>query len=81
MNRYQFLVQGSSPEPYVVTFEKNENNLTAQCTCTAGTMGQYCKHRFNILNGDDEGVVSENLDEVEAVAELLPGTDVQAALA
>ena len=81
MEELCFAVQGSAPEPYEVRFIRRQNgNLTAYCTCAAGLVGQYCKHRFRILAGDPEGVVSTNLQQVSIVANWLPGTDVQEAL-
>lgn len=81
MKTIQFLVQGSAKEPYEVRFVLSGDNLSAFCTCPAGKGGQYCKHRFQILEGDPEGVVSGNADEVSTVAGWLPGTDLAAAMA
>ncbi len=75
-----FLVQGSAEEPYKVTFKKNGSNLSAYCTCPAGENGKYCKHRFRILDGCNEGIVSANKDEVMIIRSWLRGTDVEAAL-
>ncbi|MDD3180602.1 MAG: hypothetical protein PHQ04_09650 [Opitutaceae bacterium] len=80
MGEITFLVQGSAVEPYVVRFTKNGSNLTAHCTCPAGVIGQYCKHRFRILKGDNEGIVSGNQEQVKEVASWLSGTDVETAL-
>jgi len=80
MNFVIFLVQGSQSEPYKVTFKKDGNNLSGFCTCPAGDNGQYCKHRFNILGGLTEGIVSGNEADVQLVAAWLPGTDVEAAM-
>jgi len=80
MKKLIFLVKGSAPEPYKVTFQKTDTNLSAHCTCPAGDNGQYCKHRFNILGGISEGIVSGNEVDVETVASWLPGTDVEAAI-
>jgi hypothetical protein len=80
MDELRFLVQGSAEVPYRVTFQKNANNLSAYCTCPAGENGQYCKHRFNILGGITEGVVSGNIQDVKVVESWLPGTDVETAL-
>lgn len=80
MEELIFLVQGSAKEPYKVTFKNNGNNLSAYCTCPAGENGQYCKHRFNILGGISDGIVSSNLLDVEVVASWIPGTDVEIAL-
>jgi len=76
-----FKIQGSAAEPYTVTFEKRSSaNLSAYCTCPAGENGQYCKHRFNILDGETKGIVSGNLDDVKIIQAWLVGTDVEKAL-
>jgi len=75
-----FLIKGSASEPYKVTFEKDGSNLSAYCTCPAGQNGQYCKHRFAILAGNLDAVVSENVVDVKRVAGWLLGTDVESAL-
>ena len=76
-----FEVQGSAADPYRVTFEKRSNNkLSAYCTCPAGKNGQYCKHRFNILDGSTKEVVSTNTAEVLVVQSWLAGTDVEKCL-
>ncbi|SER75819.1 SWIM zinc finger [Nitrosomonas sp. Nm51] len=80
MKEIEFFVQGSAHEPYCVTFILDGNNLSAFCTCPAGENGQYCKHRFAILKGEDKGVVSDNVPKVKEVAAWLPGTDVEAAM-
>ena len=80
MNELIFFVQGSAKEPYKVTFKKMGSNLLAYCTCPAGGNGQYCKHRFNILGGITDGVVSGNELDAEIVVSWLFGTDVEAAL-
>jgi len=51
------------------------------CTCAAGQNGQYCKHRFQILEGSTEGIVSGNSEHVPTVMAWLPGTDVAEAMA
>ena len=40
----------------------------------------YCMHRFNILEGVGEGIVSPNAADVRVVASWLAGTDVEAAM-
>lgn len=79
MNSIEFLVQGSAPNPYRVTFELSGVRLSAFCTCPAGEKGQYCKHRFNILAGKTDGVVS-NADQVALIPTWLPGTELKVAL-
>lgn len=80
MEELVFMVKGSSPEPYKVTFTKNKNNINAFCTCLAGENGQYCKHRFAIMAGDGKAVVSSNKDKVVIVKSWLPGSDLEEAL-
>jgi uncharacterized Zn finger protein len=81
MQEISFEVQGSAAEPYNVVFVKqSDNNLSAYCSCPAGKNGQYCKHRFNILNGITKGIVNNNFDDVKIVQSWLTGTDVEKAL-
>ena len=81
MDERHFKVQGSAPEPYEVTFvRRTDKNLSAACTCQAGVMGQYCKHRFAIMAGDATGIVSPNTADVAVVKSWVAGTDVEAAL-
>ena len=80
MKEIIFFVQGSALEPYKVTFQKSGSKLSAYCTCPAGDNGQYCKHRFNILGGITDDIVSDNKTSVDIVASWLSGTDVEKAL-
>ena len=79
-NEIKFIIQGSAPEPYNVLFKKNGTNLTASCTCPAGIIGQYCKHRIRIILGDPSGIISNNLSEVSEIQNWLCGSDVEKAL-
>lgn len=80
METIRFKVQGSAPEPYTTLFERSGAKLTAHCSCPAGEVGQYCKHRLNILNGIVDGIVSGNESEVQTILLWLKGTDVELAL-
>lgn len=81
MPELRFQIQGSAPSPYDVTFvNRGDGNLSAYCTCPAGENGQYCKHRFGILNGDTKAIVSGNEHEVRLVVEWLAGSDIEVAL-
>ena len=81
MTELTFTVQGSAPDPYIVRFIRHEGrNLTATCTCPAGQVGQYCKHRFAILSGDAAGVIGDNREDVNTVKAWLSGSDVELAL-
>jgi len=82
LNRLEFLVHGSADVPYRVTFvRRSETSLSAYCTCPAGDNGQYCKHRFAIMDGDARHVVSDNIADVAVVCGWLPGTEVASVLA
>lgn len=80
MEKIIFLVQGSATLPYQVTFVRSGQNINASCTCPAGTNEQNCKHRINILIGDDRGIVSNNINDVKKIASWLPGSDVGVSL-
>lgn len=80
MARLVFLVQGSAPQPYTVTFSKEGSRLTANCTCPAATAGQSCKHRLAILSGATDGIVGDNQADVATVQAWLPGTDLAEAI-
>lgn len=80
MEEIIFLVKGSSPEPYKVAFTQEKNNINAFCTCPAGEHGQYCKHRFAIMAGDNKAVISSNKEQVMIVKSWLPGSDLEEAL-
>jgi uncharacterized Zn finger protein len=81
MEEIAFEIQGSAPEPYRVIFvRRSQTNLSAYCSCPAGENGQYCKHRFAILDGVQKGLVSPNADDMKIVQSWLPGTDVEKAL-
>lgn len=80
-SQLNFLVKGSTPEPYEVTFIKDGDSLTALCTCPAGQFGNFCKHRIAIIDGDGKAIVGDNANEVTTITDWLQGTDVAAALA
>ena len=80
MEQLEFLVKGSSADPYEITFIKDGESLTALCTCPAGQFGGPCKHRIAILDGKSGGITSDNADLVSTVTQWLAGTDVEAAL-
>jgi len=77
MEQLFFLVQGSSDAPYQVTFNRQGESISAQCSCPAGLNRQLCKHRMSILSGSSERVVSDNPQDVITVASWLPGSDIE----
>ncbi|MGL4767465.1 MAG: SWIM zinc finger family protein [Formosimonas sp.] len=78
MEKIVFEVKGSALKPYKVVFVRRSiSNISAFCTCPAGEYGQYCKHRFTILEGELKGLVNPNLNDVETIQSWLIGTDVE----
>ena len=80
MQELTFLVKGSSKDPYEVIFIKEGDSLTAICNCPAGTYGNVCKHRVNILDGNTQSLSSDNSGDVATVVTWLVGSDVEVAL-
>lgn len=76
----RFEVKGSASEPYKILIKKDIKNLSAYCTCPAGSNGMHCKHRISILLGSSKNVVSDNASEVDEVAAWVAGSDIEAAL-
>ena len=77
MQSIQFMVKGSSPEPYETVFYFDSHNMHATCTCAAGKNGQYCKHRLQILSGDTSSIVSGNLKDVTTILSSFKGTPLE----
>lgn len=80
MESIEFLVSGSAPEPYRVSFHREGGKLTAFCTCQAGLNGQACKHRLDILAGAVDGLPEGSGPDVRAVCAWLQGTALQQAV-
>ena len=73
----KFLIQGSGKEPYRCTFWKVDNyDLHSACTCPAGEKGQYCKHRFALLEGDITNVVDYSEEDFKELQEMLKSSDI-----
>ncbi len=77
----KFLVKGSAESPYEVIFQKDGARLSASCTCAAGGMGQSCKHRLSLLEGNADGVVSDNVFEIGVISTWLSGSTIANAMA
>lgn len=73
----KFSVQGSGKEPYRCTFWKvDDYDLHSACTCPAGKKGQYCKHRFALLEGDITNVVDYSEEDFKELQEMLKSSDI-----
>lgn len=73
----KFYVQGSASEPYRVSFWRKENDFKSACTCQAGKKGMYCKHRFELIEGDLTNLVSENYEDIGKIQILIKGTPLE----
>lgn len=80
MKEIKFHIRGPAPLPYEVTFIREKDNLTALCTCPAAVDGEYCIHRFRILEGEMEGIVEGDKAAVKIVRSWLLGSDVENAM-
>ena len=80
MEEISFLVQGSAKEPYQVDFFKEDNKVTATCSCPAGRFSGHCKHRISILTNKPKDIVSKNLEDVQIVSSWIKGTEIEDAL-
>lgn len=75
-----FHVKGSEPEPYEVTFLKQEDRVLVLCTCTAAQYGRHCKHRMRIIAGDTTDIISDNVDQIATVQGWISGTALERTL-
>lgn len=73
----KFYVKGSLEEPYRVSFWRVGNDFKSACNCQAGKKGVYCKHRFNLMDGDISNLVSENHEELVKLSNMIKGSDVE----
>lgn len=71
----KFYIQGSASEPYRVSFWQKDGILKSACTCQAGKKGMYCKHRFQLIDGDVTNLKSNNYDDLLKLNNLLEKTN------
>ena len=79
----KFSVQDVDGGVHEVTIEQEINNsvnLSAHCSCGQANAETFCVHRFNILEGDISGLISDNLDDVETLRRWVRGSDIEAAM-
>jgi len=80
MRHIEFTIRGMKGDLYTCTFEREGENLNAFCTCPDGRNGNYCKHRFALIDGNRSIVVSNNAEQVDELPDMIAGTDVETAL-
>ncbi|MGL4393029.1 MAG: hypothetical protein ACRCSK_06315 [Fusobacteriaceae bacterium] len=71
-----FMVKGSTGNIYQTKFWKEGFNFRSSCTCPAGKKWSYCKHRFQLMEGEVTDLVSENIDDIKKLHEFLRDSDV-----
>lgn len=71
--KLQFMLQGSSREPYKIRFYFNDENaqLTGFCNCPAGKRGLFCKHIAMLLDGDISKLINRNSHDLEVLSKWL----------
>jgi len=68
--------KSSSGDPYDVDFLIQNQKLYVQCNCKAGIYGQLCKHKTELIAGDDSRLFDESekakLSEVQLIISKIP---------
>lgn len=78
-----FSIVGEDDNVYEVAVERDTNdmgNLQAHCSCGKAQDGDFCSHRFEVLEGETARLVSENLDDVHALRAWIKGSDIEVAM-
>jgi hypothetical protein len=44
--------------PYVVEFSFESGKLYVSCSCPAGVLGKWCKHKMQLISGDVSGAIN-----------------------
>ena len=52
-NYFEIFVKSSSGDPHLVSFQFDESDLSAFCSCPAGIYRKLCKHIMHLISGDD----------------------------
>ncbi len=68
--------KSSSGDPYTVDFLIDDNKLSVHCNCQAGKFAQLCKHKTELIAGDQSRLFDESeipkLKELESVVSKIP---------
>lgn len=68
MNEFEIRAKSSSGEPYGVVFTNHGKFFTVFCPCQAGIYGKLCKHKIQLLLGDES--ILHNLNDVSVLHEI-----------
>ena len=70
------LAKSSSGEPYNVWFTWEDGKLGVFCNCKAGEYNKFCKHKWELLSGNEEMLYDKNQsDELAKITKLVSKTD------
>ena len=74
--KFTFKAKSSSGSPYTVEFLIENNLMSVLCNCQAGNFGQLCKHKTELIAGNqlrlfDESEISK-LQELETIVSKTP---------
>ncbi|WP_149651710.1 hypothetical protein [Azospirillum argentinense] len=75
----RFRIRGGQGDEYTVAFTLRQGEAASICTCMAGRMGRFCKHRVALLDGDVSDLLSDNADDVVRLRRLIEGTELERA--
>lgn len=76
--KYTYLVQGSSPDPYLVQFSSTEEKFSANCSCPAGNNIMLCKHIVSIITGEEpKGLIDGDTSKIPAIVSAFESSDVK----
>ena len=83
MSKLTIRAKSSGGEPYDVDFIVENGRLSVYCKCKAGTFGQFCKHKTELIAGDRSRLfdVSDNakMAELRAMMARVPEVESLAA--
>lgn len=61
---------------YQVTFTCQDNRLWLKCTCIAGKFSQFCKHKFQLLSGNEDWLYDpQQKEDLAKILAILPLTN------
>jgi hypothetical protein len=66
----------SSDGFYNVDFHHENDKLKVFCNCTAGSLGRFCKHKWQLMSGDAQMLSSDaQIDELNQVLSWVDDSD------
>ncbi len=76
----EFLIQSrSSGSQYIIGVFEEDGRPVMTCTCPAGEMGSFCKHRIALIEGDFSEVIRSTHDPV-GIGPALAGSELSASV-